>query len=171
MNFFYLFNEPSHPGPLTRILELKAQVNYFMKANFLCGSINRFIQYGNEKWEWTEWGLVVRSKGRIWTLPVRLPGNKSHVSVQCIVKSGCAMANAVFINLNQFRAVVRDPDESRWNDKIMNASQNNEKTIVWRRGGFSRASMSLVALQQLQQVNPVKKPLKMFHRWSTGSKK
>lgn len=78
--FFCVFNELAHPGPLTGVLELKAQVNYFMKANFLCGSIKRFIQYGNEKWEWTERGLVV---------PLKRGGSK-----RC--RSGCQATGVVF---------------------------------------------------------------------------
>lgn len=88
--------------------------------------------------------LLFCSKGRIWMLPVRLPGNRSHVCVRCIAKSGYMMANTAFVNVSWFSAVfVRSPGwlKVNWQDNECQSEQ-------WENSLMMRLPVWPVALLQ-----------------------
>lgn len=88
--------------------------------------------------------LLFCSKGRIWTLPVRLPGNRSHVCVRCIAKSGYMMANTAFVNVSRFSAVfVKSPG---W--LMVNWQDNECQSKQWENSLMMRLPVWPVALLQ-----------------------
>lgn len=112
-------------------------------------------------------GALFRSKGRIWTLPVRLPGNSSRVCVRCIAKSGCVMGNTAFINLNRFSAVLTSRPrwiEVNWEDTKCQSNlwENNSLAGQWCQ------QCDLWALQPAQGVPPVNHTSEMYSWWVTG---
>lgn len=112
-------------------------------------------------------GALFRSKGRIWTLPVRLPGNSSRVCVRCIAKSGCVMGNTAFINLNRFSVVLTSRPrwiEVNWEDTKCQSNlwENNSLAGQWCQ------QCDLWALQPAQGVPPVNHTSEMYSWWVTG---
>lgn len=61
--------------------------------------------------------LLRRSEGRIGTLPVRLPGNRSRVCVWCIAKSAyCTMGETVFKILKKKKKHLSTVDTTKQTD-------------------------------------------------------
>lgn len=107
--------------------------------------------------------LLFCSKGRIWTLLVRLPGNRSHVCVRCMSKSGYMMGKTAFINVNRavflrspewlevnrqdndcqsVKAMRKPPDDETTSVTCCTAADSNHvsDTYLWRSVYFSVAT-------------------------------
>lgn len=117
-----------------------------MKVYFLCGSIKRFILYGNEKWEWTERGLVVTLKGEDLNASGQVARQQEsclravhrqewlHDGQHCLHKSKPILCSLRGAPQNDLMGI----------DKIMNASQKKKRkekgnTIVWSDGDFKQS--------------------------------